>query len=134
MALTAGFDNTTADAVVVLDSDLQPQPEDIPKLIEKWREGYNVVWGVTKKRRDPFLTRIPAKLFYWLFNKIANIKVPGEFAMVLFDNQSIKAIREFRERSRLILGIYSEIGFKHAEVEVQKQERFAGEIKYTFRK
>lgn len=133
-ALTAGLDHAVGQVNIIMDADLQAQPEDIPKAIAKIKEGSNIVWAVSEKREDNFIARTGAKIFYLLMSKIASVKIPANVVFMCFDRRSVDAIKSFREKRQLPAGIWSDIGFESSIVFVEKKERFTGKTKYSFLK
>ncbi|NUM82270.1 glycosyltransferase family 2 protein [bacterium] len=136
IALTAGLDIASGDAVVVIDADLQDPPELIPEMIKKWEEGYKVVYAQRTKRKGETRFKLwTASLFYRFMRKMTDVNIPvdtGDFR--LMDKKVVDHLRSFRERSRFIRGIVSWIGFKQTAVEYVREERLNGETKYPFRK
>ncbi len=135
-AITAGLDLAAGDAVVVMDADLQDPPELIPALVEKWREGYEVVYAVRAQRHgESWLKRQTAKWFYRVLKRLANVELPldtGDFRLV--DRRALAAFKSMRERRRYVRGMFSWIGFKQVGVPYERAGRFAGEPKYSMRK
>lgn len=135
-AVTAGIDFANGDAIVIIDADLQDPPELIPKLIEKWKEGYDVVYAKRKKRKgETFFKLLTAKLFYRFLNFMSDIDIPkdtGDFRII--DRKVADVFRRMTERNRFIRGMISWIGFKQTFIEYERDERFAGETKYPLKK
>lgn len=136
VAITAGIDHAAGDAVVVIDSDLQDPPEVIPELVERWREGNQVVYGVRRARDgESSFKRLTAKAFYRLLNRLSDTDLPldsGDFR--LLDRQVVGELRKFRERNRYVRGLVAWVGFRQCSVEYDRAGRHAGESKYTLRK
>lgn len=136
VALTAGLDHATGDAVVIIDADLQDPPEVIPDLIERWREGYEVVYAVRAERKgETWFKEVTAKLFYRIISGITSVDIPmdtGDFR--LMDRRVVDALKRVREQHRFMRGLSSWVGFRQTGVEYVRQERYAGETKYPFRK
>ncbi len=136
LAITAGLDYAQGDAVVIIDADLQDPPEVIPELIEKWREGYDVVYAVRKERRgESWFKEWTAKLFYRLIYRITDVDIPkdtGDFR--LMDRKVVETLRTLRERNRFMRGLSVWVGFKQTGVFYVREPRFAGETKYPLRK
>jgi dolichol-phosphate mannosyltransferase len=134
-AITAGIDHARGDAIVIMDSDLQDPPEVVPDLIARWREGYDVVYGIRERRRgDPWLKRVTATAFYRVLRVLADTDVPvdaGDFRLV--DRRAADAFRNLPERNRYVRGLFSWIGFRQTGVEFARDERFAGDPKYSYR-
>lgn len=104
--LTAGLDFATGDAVVMLDADLQDPPELIPMFVEKWREGFDVVYGQRRTRDESWFKRSSAAAFYFILSKISGVGMPrniGDFR--LLDRQVVEALSQVRERNRFMKGL-----------------------------
>lgn len=136
IAVTAGIDAANGDAVVLIDADLQDPPEIIHEMIEKWREGYDVVYGTRIKRLNESAFKIAtAHGFYKILNKLSEITIPldtGDFR--LMSRKVVDTLRAMPERDRFIRGMVSWIGFKQTALPYNRVERFAGESKYPLRK
>jgi polyisoprenyl-phosphate glycosyltransferase len=136
IALTAGVDVATGDAVIVMDADLQDPPEVVLELTERWREGYDVVYAVRDVREgETRFKRATAAAFYRGFNRISEVQVPvdaGDFRLV--DRRALDVFNRMRESNRFVRGMFSWIGLRQAGVVYTRQERFAGETKYPLRK
>lgn len=136
IAISAGLDAAHGDAVVTLDADLQDPPELIPALVRKWREGYDVVYGVRSGREgETFFKRATATAFYKLFRRLTQVDIPeqaGDFR--LYSRRAADVLRSMPERARFIRGMSSWIGFSQTGVEYRRDPRYAGETKYPFRK
>jgi dolichol-phosphate mannosyltransferase len=136
IALTAGLDHAKGDAVVVIDSDLQDPPETIPRLLDKWRDGYEVVYAVRESREvDSWFKRMTARLFYGIMRKIGSLDLPmdaGDFR--LLDRKAVEAFRSLGEHHRFVRGLTLWIGFRQTGVLYPRAERFAGVTKYPFGK
>ena len=134
-AVSAGLHFATGDAVVVIDADLQDPPEEISRLLEKWREGFEVVFATRKKRADPLLKRILAWGFYRLLQKMTPLPMArdaGDFC--LLDKKVVAVMNALPERSRYLRGLRTWCGFRQTSVEFERAERAAGTPQYTFRK
>lgn len=136
IAITAGMDYTEGDAIVVIDADLQDPPEVIPQMLEKWKEGFDVVYGKRIKRKgDTFFKKITAKMFYRFLRTMTEVDIPvdtGDFRLI--DRKVCNALKQVNERNRYIRGIISWLGFKQTGVEFVREKRFAGETKYPLKK
>lgn len=136
IAVTAGIDHAEGDAVVLIDADLQDPPEVIPQMIEKWREGYDVVYGQRGERKgETAFKKATAKAFYRLMDRMAEVRMPldtGDFR--LMDRCVVEALRAMPERDRFIRGMVSWVGFRQTGVRYERDARFAGESKYPLRK
>jgi glycosyltransferase involved in cell wall biosynthesis len=135
-AITAGMDASRGKAVVVMDADLQDPPEVVVQMLEKWREGYDVVYGRRRSRAgESWFKLVTAKIFYRLFAAMIPIEVPldtGDFR--LMSRRVIIALHELRETHRFVRGLVAWVGFKQTAVEYDRAARFAGETKYPLRK
>ncbi|CAN7230649.1 glycosyltransferase family 2 protein [Mesorhizobium amorphae] len=132
-ALTAGLDCCDADAAIPMDVDLQDPPHVIPLLVEKWREGFEVVLAKRANRSsDSFLKQRSASMFYRVHNWIAQQKIPhdvGDFRLI--DRQVIEALRSLPERRRFMKGLFAWVGFRTATVEYKRDQRIAGQSKFS---
>ncbi|MCS6772789.1 MAG: glycosyltransferase family 2 protein [Anaerolineae bacterium] len=136
IAITAGLDYAEGDAVIIIDSDLQDPPEVIPRLVEKWKEGYQVVYAQRAKRagETPFKL-ITAALFYRLIRRLSSIDIPpdtGDFR--LLDRRVVLVLRQMREHHRFMRGLSVWVGFKQTGILYDRAERFAGRTQYPLRK
>jgi dolichol-phosphate mannosyltransferase len=136
IAITAGVDYAIGEAVVVMDADLQDPPEVVKAMIDKWREGFDVVYAVrTKREGETFFKKVTAAAFYRLLRKMIRIDIPldaGDFR--LMSRQVVIALRSLRETHRFVRGMVSWVGFKQTAVYYERPARFAGETKYPLRK
>ena len=136
IAISAGLDAAAGDAVVIMDGDLQDPPEVIPDLVQRWREGFEVVHAVRVTREgEPRLRKARAALFYRLLRRLTDTDIPadvGDFRLV--DRRALAAFRSMRERNRYIRGMFSWIGFRQTMVGYVREARYAGESKYPLRK
>lgn len=134
-ALSAGLDASSGAAVALMDCDLQDPPEVLEQFVEQWRLGYEVVFGVRRKRKEGVLKRSAYSLFYRSMRAVAQIDVPldaGDFC--LMDRVVVDAIKELPEAQRFLRGLRSWVGFRQVGVEYERRGRHAGEPKYTARK
>ncbi|MCA9979233.1 MAG: glycosyltransferase family 2 protein [Anaerolineales bacterium] len=131
-AVTAGLDHAHGRAVVLTDADLQDPPEIILEMLEKWREGYDVVYGVRQTRAgETWFKKFTAKMFYRLIHRITSVKIPldtGDFR--LMDRRVVEALIHMRERNRFLRGMVPWVGFKQVGVLYNRDPRFAGESKF----
>lgn len=136
IAISAGMDYAQGDAVVVIDADLQDPPAVILDMIEKWKEGYEVVYGRRLKRKgETLFKKLTAKAFYRLLRSMTNVDIPldtGDFRLI--DRKVCDVLRGLKEKNRFVRGLISWIGFKQTSVEYVREERFAGETKYPLKK
>ena len=136
IAITAGIDHARGDCVAVIDSDLQDPPEVIAQMVDKWREGYDVVYGLRADRAGESRFKLAtAALFYRILNRIAKINIPvdvGDFR--LMSRRATDQLRQLREKDRFVRGLVSWIGFRQTGVPYHRDKRYAGETKYPFSK
>lgn len=136
IAASAGLDYARGDAVVLIDADLQDPPEVIGQMVEKWREGYHVVYGQRETRQGETRFKLwTARLFYRLINRLSEVAIPldtGDFRLI--DRAVVNALRQMRERHRLLRGMTSWIGFRQCALPYERAERLAGTSKYPLRK
>ena len=134
IALTAGLDYSSGDAVIVIDADLQDPPELIPKLVEKWREGYDVVNAKRIKRKgESLLKKVMSYIYYRLLFYLSDINVPrdtGDFR--LLNKNALDALLKLREKHRYMKGLFVWVGFKQKEIEYEREARFKGKTKWDF--
>jgi glycosyltransferase involved in cell wall biosynthesis len=133
-ALVAGLLTAEGDAIVSIDADLQDDVDVIPEMVERYREGCDIVYGVRSDRAVDGLMRIPAKLHYRLLRLMGAEVVLDHADFRLMSRRAIEALREYREVNLYIRGIVPMLGFKTAAVTYRRAERFAGESKYSLRK
>ncbi len=135
-ALTAGLDHARGDAVVMLDADLQDPPELIPRMLDHWRRGCDVVYAVREQREGESRFKLStAKWFYKLFDRLAQVELEhnsGDFR--LLDRQALNALLSMRERNRFLRGMTVWVGYTQAAVSYRRDPRQAGETKYTLSK
>jgi len=131
-ALSAGLMAATGDVVVPIDADLQDPPELILKMIEQWRNGFDVVLGRRMNRdTDSLAKRISAKMFYLVHNAISDLKIPenvGDFR--LMDRSVVDAINQLSESRRFMKGLFSWVGFTTTSVDYVRARRSAGNSKF----
>lgn len=135
VAMLAGFDYVTGDAVVIMDADLQHPPHVIPQMLAKWEEGYDDVYAqrITRGKESWFRKRL-SLAYYKLLTKSSRIDVlPNVGDFRLLDKQCIEALRALREQGRYTKGMYCYIGFRKIGVEFETQERVAGESSMSYR-
>ena len=133
-ALSAGIDHARGDVVVPIDVDLQDPPELVPLFVEKWREGYDMVYGVRGDRAaDSVVKRFTATWFYRLFNRLARERIPpdaGDFR--LLDRKVVEALKTMPENNRFMKGLFSWVGFRSIGVPFRRQPRRHGTSKWNY--
>jgi len=136
IAVTAGWDYSRGQAVVVIDADLQDPPEVILELITRWREGYEVVYAVrTEREGESRLKLITASLFYRIIYKMTDVNIPldvGDFR--LLDRKVVNILVKMREHHRFLRGMSAWVGFRQIGVPYKRAARYAGHTKYPYRK
>jgi len=133
IAITCGIDHSNGDAVIIIDADLQDPTSMIPKMIRKWQKGFDVVYGIRKERLGENLIKIiTAKIFYKLVYLLSGKKIPenvGDFRLI--SKQVVQTLKTTREYQRFLRGIISWMGYKHTGLFYRRQQRYAGETKYS---
>jgi dolichol-phosphate mannosyltransferase len=127
-AIAAGLAETDADAVVLLDGDLQDPPEVIPELVERWKEGHDVVYAIKRKRKEALPKRALFSLFYLILGKLSDLDIPanaGNFS--LMDRRVVEAINSMPEHNRYVSGLRAYVGGSQTGVEFEREARYAGE-------
>ena len=133
-ALSAGLDHARGQAVVPMDVDLQDPPEVIGPMLAKWREGFDIVYGVrTNRETDSLPKRLTADLYYRAHNRLSNDKIPehaGDFR--LLDRKVVDVIRQMPERNRFMKGLFAWAGFRQTSVTYRRQPRQVGKTKFNY--
>lgn len=134
IALSAGLDHAAGDAVVVIDADLQDPPEVIPELIDKWQQGYDVVYARrTARDGETFLKKLSAKGFYRVIQRVSRVKIPadtGDFR--LLSRRAVNALTRLREHHRFMKGLFAWIGYPQTAVYYHRDPRLAGQSKWNY--
>ena len=132
LAVSAGLEHATGDAVVIIDADLQDPPGVIPEMVARWRDGYHVVYGMRADRAGETAFKLwTAKLFYRFINRLSKVQLPldvGDFR--LLDRRVVDVLLSMPERDRFLRGMVSWVGFRQVAVMYRRAERHAGESKY----
>jgi dolichol-phosphate mannosyltransferase len=136
MALRAGLDYATGDCVISMDADLQHPPELIPHLVERWLEGYEIVYTVREEDPNlPVSKRQTSKLFYQIIRYATDIDIEdGAADFRLLDRRVVNYLKQFKENDLFLRGVISWIGFKQYRINYRPAERFAGQTKYSLKK
>jgi dolichol-phosphate mannosyltransferase len=136
IAVTAGLDYCRGEAAIIIDADLQDPPEVMLELIEKWREGYEVVYALrTEREGETFFKKATAAAFYKIIYRITDVKIPmntGDFR--LLDRKVVDVMNQMRERHRFLRGLSAWVGYKTIAVPYKRAARFAGKTKYPLKK
>ena len=133
IAITAGLEHATGDAVIIIDADLQDPPEVIPEFLAKWQDGYDVVYGVRTGRDGETAFKLgTAKFFYRFISRLSDTRMPldaGDFR--LLDRRAVAALLSMPERDRFVRGMVSWVGFSQVGVPYQRASRAAGKTKFS---
>ncbi|HEY0003162.1 MAG TPA: glycosyltransferase family 2 protein [Pyrinomonadaceae bacterium] len=136
VAVTAGLNFARGQTVVILDADLQDPPELIPQMLEKWREGYQVVYAQRSSReQENWVKQFFAYVFYRVLRMLTDVDIPadaGDFC--LMDRKVVNTLNSLPERNRYLRGLRAWVGFSQTHITFDRAPRFAGKPKYTFRK
>ncbi|BAZ38870.1 family 2 glycosyl transferase [Calothrix sp. NIES-4101] len=136
VAVTAGLNFIRGKVAIVMDADLQDPPELVISMIEKWQQGYHVVYAQRiSRKRENWFKRLMAYCFYRVLRQLADVDIPadtGDFC--LMDRQVVDVLNTMPERNRYIRGLRAWVGFRQTAVKFERDPRFAGEVKYTFGK
>ena len=133
-ALTAALDQVSGDAAVVMDGDLQDPPEEIPRLVAKLQEGYDVVYALRVRRKESVLLRLAYFVFYRVIASLSKLKLPvdaGDFGIM--SRRVVDEIRRAPEQNRYLRGLRTWVGFRQTGLEIERAERLAGQSKYSVR-
>jgi glycosyltransferase involved in cell wall biosynthesis len=134
-AITCGLDHSEGLAVINIDSDLQDPPELIPQMLERWKEGYDVVFAQRQARRDRFLKRASAYVFYRVLGSISSVQIPfdsGDYR--LMDRKVVDALASLPEKTRFLRGMIPWLGFSQIGISIDRGAREVGESTYTLKK
>lgn len=132
IAITAGLDRADGDAVILMDGDLQDPPEEIPKLWEKLKEGYDLVYGIRKEKKDSFIKRFNSSAFWWFINKLSGLEIPKNQTLLrIFNRKILNVLKSMREQARFIHGMMAWTGFRVFLQPVEHAPRTQGVSKYN---
>lgn len=135
VAVTAGLDRSTGDAVIIMDSDMQDPPAVSLELIEQWEAGWDVVYAQRRSRKDSIFKRATAFLFYKALRRVSEVDIPantGDFR--LLDRRVVDELKKYTEHDRFLRGMVSYIGFDQTAVQFDRHERYAGTTGYPLGK
>lgn len=135
MAITAGLDQASGDAIIFIDADLQDPPQVCLELIERWEDGNDVVYAKRRSRKDSILKKVTAYWFYKVLRQVSEISIPedtGDFRLI--SKRVGDTLKQFPERHRFIRGLVSYVGFKQCAVLFDREERKAGKTGYSVKK
>ena len=134
-ALIAGLDEASGDCVVLMDADGQDPPELLPAMLERWRAGFDVVYGIRTNRKESWWKRAGYSIFYRALHRIAELRIPlqaGDFCVM--DRQVVDVLKSLPESSLFLRGLRSWVGFRQTGIEYERLARLQGDPKYTFRR
>ncbi|HJQ20545.1 MAG TPA: glycosyltransferase family 2 protein [Gemmatimonadaceae bacterium] len=134
-ALTAALDHVTGDVTILMDGDLQDEPENIPRFLERYRDGFDVVYAIRERRREPFWLRVCYFVFYRALAGMSDVRLPldaGDFG--LMSRRVVQELRRYPERHRYLRGLRAWAGFRQTGIALDRPQRFAGTSKYSMTK
>jgi dolichol-phosphate mannosyltransferase len=136
IALKAGIDSAKGDCVISMDADLQHPPHLIPRMIEKWKEGYDIVYTIRKsENKNKSFKNITSVLFYKIMTKISGLEIPeGAADFRLIDRKVADVVKKFNENDVFLRGLFFWLGFSSVGISYSPQKRFSGKTKYSLRK
>ena len=135
IAVSAGIYHAEGDAVIVIDADLQDPPEELARFLEKWKEGFEVVYAIREKRKEGPVKKVCYWVFYRLMSRVVPFELPedsGDFC--LMDRKVVEVLKAMPERNRFVRGLRAWSGFRQTGLRYERQARAAGEAKYNFRR
>ena len=135
IAVSAGIYHAEGDAVIVIDADLQDPPEELARFLEKWREGFEVVYAIREKRKEGPVKKVCYWVFYRLMSRVVPFELPedsGDFC--LMDRKVVEVLKAMPERNRFVRGLRAWSGFRQTGLRYERQARAAGEAEYNFRR
>lgn len=135
IALTAGYDIACGDAVVSMDADMQDPPELITDMLQKWEHGCDIVYARRRNRKDGFLKKLTAKMYYAILNNVSDVEIPrnvGDFRLI--DKKVLQELKKCREKYRYLRGMVAWVGFTNCFVDFDRPNRINGETGYTWKK
>jgi len=132
IAITAGLDHAGGNAVILMDGDLQDPPEEIPKIYHKFREGYDLVYGIREERNDPLLKKATSYVFWWLLRRFSGVDIPqGQTMLRILSRRMVDVLKDMREYARFIHGMMAWTGFNVTTLVVKHGARLRGKSKYN---
>jgi len=134
IAVTAGLDHARGDLAIIIDADLQDPPELIPQMVQKWEEGYEVVYARrTSRKGESIIRKVATYLYYRILQRSTSLKIPpdtGDFQ--LLDRAAIDAIKQLHEHHRYMKGLFAWIGYKQTGIEYERDPRYSGSSNWGF--
>lgn len=132
LALSAGIDYSDSDAVVLMDADMEDNPEDLVKFLNKWEEGYDVVYAIRKKRKTSIFKKVCFNAFYFLNKFLSEVPLAPSGIFGLMDKKVVDKMRILKEHSRFIPGLRSWVGFKQTGIELERGQRYDRKARVSF--
>ncbi|HEV8538846.1 MAG TPA: glycosyltransferase family 2 protein [Bacteroidota bacterium] len=132
-AISAGIQYSTGDGVILMDGDLQDPPELLPRFIEEWKRGHEVVYGIRTHRKENIFKRAAYSVFYRVLHRVSYLDIPidsGDFCIM--DRSVVDILNRMPERNRFIRGLRTWTGYRQTGIAYERERRFAGSTKYTF--
>jgi len=134
-AFNAGLDHASGDAVILMDGDLEDPPELIPEFIAKWQQGFDVIYAVKKTRQETVFKKFMFSLFYRLLDRISEVSVEKQTGMFsLLDARAVRVLKQCTEKNKYYVGLRAFVGFRQTPLYYDREKRFAGPPKQTFRR
>jgi dolichol-phosphate mannosyltransferase len=134
-AVTAGIHYAKGDYLLYMDPDLQDPPNEISKFVSKIEEGYDLVFGVRKEKKDTLKNKMFSKIFWGILEKFTGLKIPtGLAVMRIFNREFANRFIKYEEQNRFIEGLFMHIGMKQTSISIEQRERFAGVSKFNFKR
>lgn len=134
-AVTAGIRHARGDYLLYMDPDLQDPPAEIPRFIEKLAQGYDVVYGIRREKRDSLLNRLYSRAFWWILRKFTGLPIPpGLAVMRIFNSRFADTFLQYGEQNRFIEGIFMHIGMRSSTLMIEQAPRFSGVSKFNLRR
>lgn len=135
IAITAGLDCAAGEKVILMDGDLQDPPEEIPRLFNKFKEGYDLVYGIRQHRNDPLLKKITSYLFWFILRKFSGVEIPqGQTMLRIMSRRIVDVIKNMREHARFVHGMMAWAGFSVTTLQIKHAPRTKGKSKYNIPK
>lgn len=131
-AISAGLANSNGDVVAVMDADLQDPPETVVEMLEKWREGFDIVYGVRAQRKESTVKRLAYSWYYRMWRALSNVEIPldaGDFS--LMDRRVVELLNNLPEKNRFLRGLRAWSGFRQIGLTYERRAREAGQSKYS---
>ncbi len=135
LAITAGIDHARGRVVILMDGDLQDPPEEILKLYEKFKEGYDIVYGIREERNDPLLKKFTSFIFWTILRRFSGVNIPkGQTMLRILSRRVVDNLKNMREYARFVHGMMAWVGFHVTDVKIRHDPRIRGKSKYNISK